>query len=271
MQELSGRVAVITGGASGIGWAMAQRFAGAGMKLVLADVEEAALADAVAALVADGTDAIAVTCDVSDLTQIEALAERSFDYFGGVHVLCNNAGVVSRGSAWETSKEDWDWVLGVDLWGVIHGVRSFLPRMIAAGEPGHVVNTASTAGLMAFPGIAPYNVAKAGVVALSETMAHELPADIGVSVLCPGLVKTRIFVSERNHPTQAAPVDYDPETGLEGQSEALSPEVVAEQVHDAVVSNRFWILPHAHYGDQARTRAAGIGTDARPHQPLIDR
>ena len=207
LDGLRGRVAVITGGASGIGRALAERFATAGARLVLADVEEPALAAAGADLRAAGAEVAEVVTDVADPGAVDALADAAYQRFGAVHVVCNNAGVVSTGPSWEQSIEDWQWVLGVDLWGVIHGVRSFVPRMLDGGEPGHIVNTASIAGLLPFPNIAPYDVAKAGVVALSEALHGELRAAgaaIGVSVLCPGVVPTRISESSRNRPGRGA-------------------------------------------------------------------
>jgi NAD(P)-dependent dehydrogenase (short-subunit alcohol dehydrogenase family) len=203
MRELRHKVAVVTGGASGIGLALARRFAAEGMALVLADVEGEALDVAAAALDDEGAEVLAIRTDVSDPAQVEALAEAAFERHGSVHLLCNNAGVVHRGAAWEQSLEDWEWVLGVDLWGVIHGVRAFVPTMLASGEPGHVVNTASVAGLVPFLEIASYDVAKAGVVSLSESMYLDLrrqKAALGVSVLCRGVVNTRIYSSERNRP-----------------------------------------------------------------------
>ena len=194
MESLRDKVAVVTGGASGIGLAMAERFLAEGMKVVIADVEAAALSPAAERLGTDGAEVLAVQTDVTVWADVEALAEAAYERYGAVHVVCNNAGVVTRGAAWEQSLEDWQWVIGVDLWGVIHGVKAFVPRMLASGEPGHVVSTASIAGLFAMPTIAPYNVAKVGVVALSETLHHDLRAagsSIGVSVLCPGVVPTR--------------------------------------------------------------------------------
>ena len=258
MDELQGRVAVITGGASGIGLALARRLAADGMRLVLADVEDAALATAASELSAAGAEVLAVRTDVSVAGAVESLAAASYERFGAVHLVVNNAGVVTRGSAWEQSARDWDWVLGVDLLGVVYGVRSFVPRMIAGGEPGHIVNTASIAGLLAMPGIAPYDVAKAGVVALSECLHHDLRAagaSIGVSVLCPGRVQSRINESERNRPDAAAPVV----TSTTGNPPTImSAEETAEFVVAAVRGDRFWITTHGGYDEWILRRARSI-------------
>ncbi len=262
MQLQQGQVAVITGGASGIGLGMAQHFAQRGLRLVLADIEQGALDRAVADLTAAGADVIGIRTDVSKVDQVEALAAAAFDRFGAVNVLCSNAGVVKRGVAWEQSLEDWEWVVGVDLWSVIYGARAFIPRMLASGEPAHLVNTASTAGLAAFPMIGSYNVSKAGVVALSETLWHDLRtrgAAIGVSVLCPGLVATRIGESDRNRPgatpsePAAAPISMRNPGAV-----AMLPSEVAQQVADAIESDQFWIITHPVYDEFVRQRAAGI-------------
>ena len=207
MRELKGKVAVVTGAASGIGRAMAERFAREGMKLVLADVEEAALAGAHAALIGAGAEAIAVRTDVSKWEQVEALAARAFEAYGAAHVLCNNAGVAAGGVCWEVPHADWEWVLGVNQWGVIHGIRAFVPRMLAQGQ-GHVVNTASVAGLVTAPGMGTYCATKHAVVAISECLHLDLAvtgnsSKVQVSGLCPAWVKTNIADSERNRPESA--------------------------------------------------------------------
>ncbi len=260
MDDLTGRVAVITGGASGIGDAMAQRFGAEGMRLVLADVERSALDAAVERHQRDGVHVLGMQTDVSSSEQVEALAAAAYDRFGAVHVVCNNAGVVTRGLAWEQTLDDWTWVLGVDLWGVINGVRAFVPRMLAGGEQGHLVNTASIAGLLAFRGIGPYNVSKVGVVALSETLHHEL-ADagdtIGVSVLCPGQVPTRIGESARNRPA-TAPNDRLEPIPSPPPGSARPVEEVAGLVVDAIRRRRFWIVTHPEYVEWIERRTAGI-------------
>jgi len=188
MRELDGRVAVVTGGASGIGLGMARAFAGQGMKLVLADIESGPLAEAAAGLAADGADVLGVECDVSKAESVAELRDRALAQYGAVHVVCNNAGVAgsAAGATWEAPLDEWDWVMGVNLMGVIHGIRTFVPVMVEQAAPGHVVNTASMAGLM--PGMGIYGVTKHAVVALSESMHAELNGrdlPIGVSVLCP--------------------------------------------------------------------------------------
>src|SRR5690242_17165407 len=226
MQSFRDKVAVVTGGASGIGFAMAERFAKEGMKIVLADVEPAALESARATLAASGADVLAVPTDVARGEAVAALAERTLARFGAVHVVCNNAGVSVGGPMWEHTLDDWRWVLGVNLWGVIHGVRTFVPIMLRQNEPAHVVNTASLAGLSSNPFLGVYNVTKHGVVTLSETLAQELAivgAPIAVSVLCPGFVRTKIIDSGRNRPADLA-----------DGSDRLRPEGMEQQIRAAI-------------------------------------
>lgn len=232
VQTLDKKVAVITGGASGLGLAMARSFAAQGMRLVLADIEDAPLQKAVGQLVWDGTPAIGVRCDVSKAADVEALAARAFDAYGAVHILCNNAGVAPGGLAWENTVADWEWCLGVNVYGVIHGLRSFVPRMLKQGDAGHIVNTASVAGLLSPPNMAAYCVSKHAVVTLSECLYQDLRmqnASIGVSVLCPAYVPTGISDSERNRPD-----------ALKNPERALTPEEIArkEQMRHAVQSGR---------------------------------
>lgn len=262
MKDLDGKVAVVTGGASGIGRAVATRFAQAGMKVVLADIEQGALDETTKAFADAGHTAFPVVTDVSDGKSVEALAEQTLSEFGAVHLLHNNAGVGTGGFVWTHTEADWKWVLGVNLWGVINGVRTFVPIMIEQGQPAHVVNTASMAGLISVPFLGAYNVSKHGVVTLSETLHRELQmvnAPIGVSVLCPGMVQTNIFESQRNRPEgmrneggsqgfegmirdQAAGSADAASLGAFGQF--LTPEEVAGKVFDAVESDRFYILTH---------------------------
>lgn len=274
MQELAGRTALITGAASGLGRAMAMRFAGEGMRLVLADIEAGPLDEVRQALSVRGAEVVAEVVDVSRVQDVDRLAAVAFDRFGTVHVLCNNAGVVKRARSWQLTLDDWQWVLGVDLWSVIYAVRAFVPRMIDRGEPGHIVNTASMAGLLPVPNLAAYGVSKSAVVALSEALQLDLDAEdasIGVSVLCPGFIATRITESERNRPaelTNAAPIPAVARTTT-GVTATMDASQVAEQVVEAIMTDRFWILTHERYRDVIQERAAGIGTDARPEPPPI--
>ncbi|QGG94070.1 SDR family NAD(P)-dependent oxidoreductase [Actinomarinicola tropica] len=262
MDQLEGKVAVVTGGGSGIGRAVATQLADAGMHVVVADVQEDALDATVAALVGAGHRAIGVRTDVSDGESVQALADAAIAEFGAVHVVHNNAGVGVGGPIWTHTERDWEWVLGVNLWGVIHGIRVFVPIMLEQGGPAHVVNTASMAGLISVPYLGAYNVSKHGVVTLSETLHRDLRlagSEIGVSVLCPGLVATNIFESQRNRPADLT--DDGRATGLSallegaGESRAtedaigsfgqvLSPDEVGAVVVDAVRTDRFYVLTH---------------------------
>jgi NAD(P)-dependent dehydrogenase (short-subunit alcohol dehydrogenase family) len=259
MRELSGRVAVVTGGASGIGFGLATRFVAEGMKVVVADIEQDALDDAVGKLQADGADIFGVATDVTDAESVQALADTVMERYGAVHVVCNNAGVGGGGLSWEMPLSTWEWVIGVNLWGVIHGVRAFVPLLLQQPE-GHVVNTASVAGLVAAPFMGPYNASKHAVVGLSETLHHELTfigANVHVSVLCPGWVNTRIADSERNRPARLAvePVEPVAETTMRDMLQAMidqgmSTDEVAEKVVGAIHDERFWVLTHDDASDQ---------------------
>ena len=205
MKEFKDKVAVITGAASGIGRALADRCAREGIRVVLADVEAPALAQAEAELREAGADVLAVLTDVSKTGDVEALARKTLDAYGAVHLLCNNAGVGTGSTAWESTLYDWEWVLGVNMWGVLHGIRTFLPIMLDQGAEGHIVNTSSIAGLISYAADAPYHLTKHAIVALSEKLYYDLAyrgARIGVSVLCPGMVDTRIMDGERNRPPE---------------------------------------------------------------------
>jgi len=255
LESLLGRTAVVTGGASGIGRALALAFTRAGARVVVADLDEPQMAAVVSAIRRMGGEAIAVPTDVSELNQVEALADRAFATFGKVHVVCNNAGVAVWGGLETATHRDWQWVLGVNLWGVIHGVEAFVPRMIAQKEPGHIVNTASMAGLIASQGLGVYNTSKYAVVGLSETLAKDLrPYGIGVSVLCPLGVDTRIRESERNRPgglRNDAPGSAEAMT-LIGRT--LTPEVVAEMVLAAIRDNRLYVITHGEGLEPLRRR-----------------
>lgn len=254
MQDLSGRVAVITGGGSGIGLATARRLAGEGMRIVLADIQQEALDAAVKEIQGLGAACLGVRTDVGDLMQVQVLADKTWSHFGDAHLVFNNAGVAIFGPIQEMKHEDWEWVLRVDLWGVIHGVETFVPRMIAQGQGGHMVNTASFAGLVPNEGLGVYCVAKYGVVALSECLHRDLrPHGIGVSVLCPMVLQTNIEKSERNRPTElGGPAASRPRTPEEQQNlrgRTLSPDVAAEKVVQAVKKGELYIHTH----DEARS------------------
>lgn len=275
MQHLDGRVAVVTGAASGIGNALARRFAAEGMCVVLADVEADALARADAALRESGTETLPVVTDVSDADSVEALACATLERFGSVHVVCNNAGVggAAGASCWELADAEWQWVLGVNLFGVLNGMRAFLPRLIAAGE-GHMVNTASFAGLRPMPMMAPYSVSKHGVVALTETAFHELAAlgsPVRISVLCPSMVATGIADSFRNRPEHlggTVVVDPSEQETLDALrmfiSSGMPADDVAAEVVDAIRAERFWILTHDDTRRSIRERGAAIAEGRDP-------
>lgn len=272
--ELHGRVAVVTGAASGLGAAMATRFARAGMRLVLADIEAEPLERVARELADAGAELHTKVVDVRDGAAVDALAALAYERCGAVHVLCNNAGVAVGGRSWQLTEHDWQWVLGVDLWGVIHGVRAFVPRMLAAGAPGHIVNTGSMTSLLAVPNLAAYGAAKAGVASLSESLYLELQAegaDIGVSVLCPGFIETRIRDSARNRPadlTVTAPARAR-RRSTDGVTSRLTAADVADAVVDAIVQREFWILTHDEYREPIVERATGIGAGGRPTAPPI--
>lgn len=269
MQDLSGQVAVVTGGASGIGRGMGEAFLERGMKVVLADVEADALSATVAELRERGGEVEGVECDVSSSESVERLRDESLSHFGAVHVLCNNAGVAggAGGATWEAPQADWDWVIGVNLMGVVYGIRHFIPVMIDQGAPAHVVNTASMAGLVHGMGI--YGVTKHAVVALSESMFNELKAaghSIGVSVLCPGWVRTRILESERNRPEapRPDPGPLRPEAEVIRQivekfiEEGMDPADVGRLVADSIESDRFYVLPHLQWMNVVENRMQRI-------------
>ena len=251
MEHLNAKVAVITGGASGIGFATARSLASRGVRLVVADIEESALNRAVTELSALGTAVKGVVCDVGDLKAVQGLADTAFEKMGAVHIVFHNAGVAVGGPITEMQHSDWEWTMRVNLWGPIHGVEAFTQRMIAQGQGGHILFTASFAGLVPNVGLGPYCVSKYGVVALAEVLRRELRAhDIGVSVLCPMRVATNIGHSERNRPgTLGGPEASPPvlDQGEDNQNLAgrvLDVDDVAAHVVDAIIANRLYILPH---------------------------
>jgi len=255
VQEFRGRVAVVTGAASGIGRALARRFADLGMRLALADVQADALREVERELAARGAEVVSRRTDVSRADEVEALAATARDAFGRVHVVCNNAGVFTGGLAWEHSVADYEWLLGVNVWGVIHGIRTFVPMLLAQGEEGHVVNTASMAAVIHMPFTAAYTLSKHAVLSLSETLYHELAiqqAPIGVSVVCPELVATRIGDAERNRPPhlkRGEETGDSPERKLVEQAirdstaqQGISPDTIAERTLAAIREKRFYVL-----------------------------
>ncbi len=256
MERLTGKVAVVTGGASGIGRALAEAFAREGMKIVLADVESGPLAATARTFTARGVEALAVETDVTKQEDVDRLAQRTLETFGAVHVVCNNAGVFAGGLCWSQPLEDYRWVLGVNMWGVIHGIRTFVPLMLEHGEEGHIVNTASMAALTANPYAAAYHMSKHAVLALSEVLYHELRglgAKIGVSALCPEAVATHIDDAERNRPLELRAKGAVPKPDVELVNGAIraavaggiSPDVIAARVLSAIHEDRFYVLSDA--------------------------
>ena len=270
-----GKVAVVTGAGSGIGLALVNAFAAAGCSVVLADVQEDALAAAANEAGAHGVETLTVVTDVSKVEQVDALAAATIERFGAVHIVCNNAGVGGAGDPWVGPIETWEWVIGVNMWGVIYGIRAFLPHIVMSGG-GHIVNTASIAGL--YPGFSPpYDASKHAVVAMTEGLytslrAAEMP--VGVSCLCPGWVKTGIAESERNWPAELGAL---PESDAGAQisrsyvqraiDEGMPPAAVADLVVDAVGNDRFWVLPHADFLDIAMERFHTVGEGLNPEPP----
>ncbi len=276
MDTIDQRTAVITGAASGMGLAFARRFAREGANVVLADVEAGALDLAVDQLRSAGAEVLGVRTDVSRADEVEALAATAIEHYGRVNVVCNNAGVAAGGPIWELTLSDWEWTLGVNLWGVIHGIRSFVPHLIEHGDA-HVVNTASIAGHLSYPYMGAYNASKHAVVTISETLHHELQmagSSVGVSVLCPGLVNTGILDSDRNRPERLQrPLDEpDPTEEMEAMraaihevyEQALDPAVVADQVLDAILENRFYVFTDHDFDEAMAIRHADIDQRRQP-------
>jgi NAD(P)-dependent dehydrogenase (short-subunit alcohol dehydrogenase family) len=271
VEELTGRIAVVTGAASGIGRALAERFAAEGMKVVLADVEADALEQVADELAGTGAEVLAVRTDVADRSSVDSLATATVDRFGVPHVLCNNAGVSGTfGPIWEASDADWAWVMGVNLMGVVHGIQAFVPAMVRRGEPGHVVNTSSVLGLGTGGGSI-YSVTKHAVTRLTEGLWHDLRAagsPVSASVLCPGLIATRIVTAARNRPDHLRDADRavaeDDARRMEAAQaffleSGMPPAEVAAMVVDAIRTDRFYVLTHPEMIlDQVRARTQGI-------------
>ena len=285
MKQFTDRVAVITGGAGGVGAAMAERFATAGMSVVIADLAEDRVATTVAKLAGQGARAIGLPTDVGDLASVEALRDAAYSHFGAVHVLCNNAGVGAgaEGKMWEHTLNDWGWGLNVNLWGMIHGVKAFVPAMLEGGEPGHIVNTSSgNGGIAPLPNTAVYATSKAAVTAFTEVLygqLHSIDANIGVSVLYPGpnVLKTGLLESSGHRPDAWAndtprTTPYTTNASFEaamlaaGVDLTYTPvEFVAEATFDAIRANRFWILPESERIDhRIRTRADSMLARSQP-------
>jgi NAD(P)-dependent dehydrogenase (short-subunit alcohol dehydrogenase family) len=268
MRDFAGKTAFVTGGASGIGLALGRAFAEAGMKVMLADIEAQPLADAVAGLTKSGRDVRGVACDVADPASVDRAAQATFDAFGRVHVVCNNAGVAAGGGIDVISLDSWKWVLDVNLMGVLHGIRSFLPHIRAHGEGGHIVNTASMAGMVSGLGFSPYAASKFAVVNMSEGLAMQLaPLGIGVTVLCPGYVRTRIGESGRNRPQRYGPSPAldpaGPASALVAEiarqlAAGLDPSNVAARVLTAIRENELYAFTHPQMRAEAEARFVAI-------------
>lgn len=278
MKDVKDKVAVITGAASGIGRGIAESFAAAGMKVVLSDVEEAVLTATTEALRSEGAEVHSVVTDVSKPEHVEALAAETLQKYGAVHVVCNNAGIGAGGSpSWTTTLDDWNWILGVNLMGVVYGLRTFLPIMIEQDTEAHVVNTASMAGLLATSTV-PYGVTKFAVVGLSEGVYLELQRGgfkPKISVLCPGFVDTNIMDSQRNRPPNLRNISTPPagpvadafrEWFVEQVRQGLNPRTVGDQVLTAIRDERFYILTHGEYQPHLEQRAKDIASGTNPTQ-----
>ena len=281
MKDFQGKVAVVTGAASGIGRALAEKCVREGMRVVLADVEEQALQQAANELKAGGADVQVIRTDVSKAEQVEALANKAFATYGAVHLLFNNAGVGAGTTIWESSLDDWQWVLGVNLWGVIHGIHFFVPRMLAQNEEGYIVNTASSAGFVAHAGTGIYKASKHAVVSLSETLFLELAergTQLKTSILCPEWVQTRIMESGRNRPAELShasteqQMDAETLTAIQKQfqeiQKGMPPAQVADITFDAIREEKFYIFTHQTTKLGAYARMEDILKEGSPRDVL---
>ena len=273
MKDFAGKVAVITGAASGMGRAMVRKAASEGMHVLAGDIDEAGLAETVGGL----ENAQLMLTDVTSPDANEALATAALERFGGIHLVHLNAGVLTGGFTWENTVDDWRWVLDVNLWGVIHGVRSFIPRMLEKGEDGHVVITASVGGLTTGGLLGPYSTSKYGAVAIAESLQREMGiigAPIGVSCLCPGPVATGIFRAERNRPDTyddtCGPMSADAEAAayhralINATDEGIDPTEIPEMVFEAMKDDKFWIFPHPEFKERIAARTESIINETNP-------
>ena len=282
MRDLTGKVAVVTGAASGIGLSLSRRLGAEGMKVMMADMEEAALAAAARDLAAEGITVATAVTDVSDADSVDALADATLERFGAVHVVCNNAGVSRGGLTWQVPLPVWNWIVGVNLFGIVNGIRSFVPILIGQGE-GHIVNTASISGLLAHPLTGPYDATKHAAVAISESLYHEFAAigsPVGVSVLCPGVVRSNIHTAKRNWPARYGqwPAVEDPPQIAQWRLQAAAlieggpdPAVIATAVRDAIVENKFWILTHPEFTSAIVNRYRWAAKGRNPQVPAASR
>ncbi len=275
MKFFKGKVAVVTGGASGLGRAMAFRFAEEGMKIVIGDIEKSSLEETVTAFKQKGYDVMGKLCNVAEAEDVEDLAKSTVEKFGAVDVLCNNAGVSATGRAWEHTKDEWEWALGVNVWGVIHGIRVFTPLMLNQNTEGHIINTASVAGLLSLPQMSLYCLTKHSVVTLTESLYHDLKeinAKISCSVLCPAYVPTKISESERNRPAQQGTLRVKTQENLEMEqklkyaveSGKITAKAVADLVFEGISDDQFYILTHPRIKSTVEMRVKDILQNQQP-------
>jgi NAD(P)-dependent dehydrogenase (short-subunit alcohol dehydrogenase family) len=266
MKSLDGKVAVVTGAASGIGLALSEMFIAEGSRVMLADIDEIRLADVEVKFRADGADVASMACDTSSERAVAALAEFTLDRFGAAHVLCNNAGITGLGDAWTDSMDLWHRTVGINLYGVVHGIRSFLPIMTDQGE-GHIVNTASMAGLLPMPGGGPYNATKHAVVALSEGLYLELKmlaSPVEVSVLCPGWVKTRLMEHEEAVATSPIAKLMSDFARSSIENDSMTTAEVAQRVLEAILNDQFWVVTHDSMRDLPIARMQRASDQSNP-------